>query len=184
MASKFQLSKAAHIIHNEGVIAYPTESVFGLGCDPLSEHAVNRILQLKQRHVNKGLIIIADNINQLIPYINISASEKIKIEKFKTPMTWLVNKSKLTPPWISGKHNKVAIRVCQHPLVKHLCKLLNSPIVSTSANPAGIKPATNILQARNYFLDGIDLYLNDNTGTLARPTPITDLSNNALIRDS
>lgn len=184
MLSKFQILKAARIIQNEGVIAYPTESVFGLGCNPLSEQAVFRILQLKHRPVEKGLIIIAASLDQLNPFINISKQEEEKITSYPSPMTWLVNKSELTPHWISGKHSKVAIRICQHPDVINLCKQLKHPIVSTSANPARLKPANTTLQARHYFSNQVDMYLNASTGKLNRPTPITDLEKNILIRNS
>ena len=99
-------------------------------------------------------------------------------------MTWLVNKSELTPHWISGKHSKVAIRISKHPTVIELCNKLNYPIVSTSANPARLKPANTALQARHYFSDRIDMYLNGNTGELLTPTPITDLETGKKIRSS
>lgn len=184
MLSKFQILKAARIIQNGGIIAYPTESVYGLGCNPLSEQAVMRILQLKHRPVDKGLIIIAASLDQLSPFIIISKQEGEKIEKHPSPMTWLVNKSELTPNWISGKHKKVAIRISQHPDVINLCKQLKHPIVSTSANPARLKPANTAMQARHYFSKQVDMYLNARTGQLARPTPITDLEKNVLIRSS
>ena len=182
MLSKFQILKAARLIKNEGVIAYPTESVFGLGCNPLSEQAVFRILQLKHRHVDKGLIIIAANLDQLKPYIDITENEEETINAEKHPMTWLVNKSELTPHWISGKHSKVAIRVSQHPVVSDLCNQLKQPIVSTSANPARLKPAETAMQARHYFSNHVDMYLNAKTGELNSPTPITDLQSGKQIR--
>lgn len=182
MPSRFQLIKAARAIRNEGVIAYPTESVFGLGCDPFSENAVKKILRIKHRPVDKGLIIIAANLNQLMPYINISTTEKNTITQYESAMTWLVNKSELTPYWISGKHKSIAIRISQHPLVIDLCSTLNHPIVSTSANPAGLKPAASSIKARLYFADTVDVYLSGSTGQLTQPTPITDIKTNNVIR--
>jgi len=184
MLSKFHIIKAVHIIKNNGVIAYPTESVYGLGCDPLSEWAVNKILQLKHRPVEKGLIIIAANISQLLPYIDICPQDIKEITDYASPMTWLVNKSKLTPVWISGEHHKVAIRISQHPDVISLCNKLGHPIVSTSANPAKLTPASNVIQARRYFSESIDLYLSGATGQLKKPTPITDLETRQVIRSS
>lgn len=184
MFSNFQIIKATHIIQNDGVIAYPTESVYGLGCNPLSEKAVSKILQLKHRPVEKGLIIIAANINQLLPYIDINSQGINKITDHASPMTWLVNKSETTPKWISGQHHKVAIRISQHPGVVKLCNTLGHPVVSTSANPAKLKPANNVMQARRYFSNQVDMYLCGNTGQLKKPTPITDLENNQVIRSS
>ena len=184
MQSKFPALKAARIIQNNGVIAYPTESVYGLGCDPLSEQAVFKILQLKRRPVEKGLIIISSNIEQLEPFIRISDNDKAKIVNYNSPMTWLVNKSEYTPHWISGNHKKVAVRVCQHPFVIDLCNKLKHPIVSTSANPASKKPANTLMQARQYFSNQVDMYINGNTGELKTSTPITDLETNTLIRST
>lgn len=184
MQSKFPALKAARIIQNNGVIAYPTESVYGLGCDPLSEQAVFRILQLKRRPVEKGLIIIASSFEQLEPFIIISEKDKQKITGYDSPMTWLVTKSDHTPHWISGKHKKVAVRICQHPFVIDLCNKLKHPIVSTSANPTAKKPANTLMQARQYFSNQVDMYINGNTGKLKTSTPITDLETNTLIRSS
>ncbi len=182
MPSKFQILQATKIVHNEGVIACPTESVYGLSCDPLSEKAVNKILQLKSRPVEKGLILIASSLEQLMAFLDIGEEESKKITEYKTPMTWLVKKSPHTPPWVHGRHSKVAIRVSSHPVVRQLCDYLAHPLISTSANPANMKPATNVLQARRYFKNAVDMYLNGETGALQKPTAISNLADNTLIR--
>lgn len=182
MPSSFQLRNCAHVLRHDGVIAYPTESVYGLGCDPMSQQAVERILQLKQRPVHKGLIIIAANLQQLQPYIDINEEETGIILRQTSPMTWVVNKSALTPVWISGQHHKIAIRVSSHPVVQALCNLLDDAIVSTSANPAGAPPAENILQVRRYFPEQLDMYIAGTTGPLDKPTPITDIHTGKSLR--
>ncbi|HED36042.1 MAG TPA: Sua5/YciO/YrdC/YwlC family protein [Gammaproteobacteria bacterium] len=182
MPSKFQILQATKIIHNEGVIACPTESVYGLSCDPLSEKAVGKVLQLKSRPPEKGLILIASSLEQLMPFLDIGKEECKKITEYIPPMTWLVKKSAYTPPWIHGRHSKLAIRVSLHPIIRQLCDHLAHPLVSTSANPANMAPATSVLQARRYFKNAVDMYLNGETGALQRPTPISDLADNTLIR--
>jgi len=182
MSTEFQLNIAAKKINNNGVISYPTESVFGLGCSPTSETAVNRILQLKQRPVEKGLILIAGKLSQLEPYIELSTDEEQKIINKKTATTWLVRKSPLTPPWISGNHSKVAIRLTRHPLITRLCAILKQPIVSTSANPSGINPAMTSLQSRRYFSNQVDMYLQDETPLTGQPTSIIDIETTKIIR--
>jgi L-threonylcarbamoyladenylate synthase len=182
MPSDSQLQQAANIIKTGGVISYPTESVFGLGCDPLCETAVNQILQLKQRSVDKGLILLAGDLQQLIPYIEITDKEKQSILNEKATMTWLVRKSDLTPSWVSGKHNKVAVRISQHPLVISLCKELDQAIISTSANPAGKLPALSCKQSRDYFTDKISMYLDHDTKINGKPTPIKDIETGQTIR--
>ncbi|VAW66301.1 Threonylcarbamoyl-AMP synthase [hydrothermal vent metagenome] len=176
------IKQAARIIQNGGIISYPTESVFGLGCDPLSEIAVKRILKLKQRSVDKGLIIIAGTLQQLIPYIKLCESEKEIILKEKSATTWLMKKSELTPHWVSGAHKKVAVRISQHPLVINLCAELNQPIISTSANPAGATPALTSQQSETYFSTKVDYYLQDNTPLSGRPTPIKDIETGQIFR--
>jgi len=182
MCTDKPIQQAANIIQNSGIISYPTESVFGLGCDPLSEKAVQRILELKQRSVEKGLIIVAGELEQLMPYIEISDKEKQTILTAKKPTTWLVNKSTLTPRWVSGSHKKIAVRISRHPLVVNLCAVLNQPIISTSANPAGEQPALNSQQSETYFSNRVDLYLDDPTNMSGQPTQIKDIETGQIIR--
>ena len=184
MSINFNIRYAASVIRNNGVISYPTESVYGLGCDPLSQAAVEKILSIKQRPVKKGLIIVASSLDQFKFYTELSLDNEKTIAAHKTPMTWLVKKSADTPSWISGEHNKIAIRISNHPLVQAICTQLNQPIVSTSANPAGLHPATSNLKSRRYFSDKIDFYLSGDTGSLGKPTPITDIETGAQIRSS
>jgi len=176
------IQKATHIIQHGGVISYPTESVFGLGCDPLCEAAVKRILKLKDRDINKGLIIIAAKLEQLSPYIKLTEQQTKKILAAEQPTTWLVNKSNIVPQWVTGQHKKVAIRISRHPLVTALCATLQQPIISTSANPAGKKPAVTNQQSRQYFSDQIDMYLDEASTLSESPTPIIDIDTHKIIR--
>ena len=182
--SSFAIKQAAAACHHGGVICYPTESVFGLGCDPQNHIAVMSLLQLKKRPANKGLILIAASIEQLQPYIKASPKELKKLATPSSPTTWLVDPSTFTPCWITGQHKKIAVRITQHPVAKQLCNQLRHPIVSTSANPAGKKPAKTILKSRIYFKDNVDYYLCAQTGGLNKPTQIIDLDSNTVIRKS
>lgn len=182
MSEKSPIQQAVKIIQSGGVISYPTESVFGLGCDPLNESAVNRILRLKNRTVDKGLIIVAGDLKQLEAYIEISAEEEDKILKEKSDTTWLVKKSPLTPNWVSGKHQKVAVRVSKHPLIVKLCQTINQPLISTSANPAGSTPATTSQQSSHYFSNNVDLYIDYENEGSGQPTQIKDITTDTVIR--
>lgn len=182
MSSPFQIRQAAGAIRNQGVICYPTESVFGLGCDPLSRTAVEKILQLKQRPVEKGLILIASRIEQLIPYVLLNDVQRTQILEQPSATTWLVNKSSATPPWISGQHSKVAIRLSKHPLVQALCNQLDCAIVSTSANPSTQAAARTLLRVKQYFPDELDYYLNGALGNVGNATPIIDIQSGTIIR--
>lgn len=182
MSSPFQIRQAASAIRNQGVICYPTESVFGLGCDPLCCTAVEKILQLKQRPVEKGLILIASRIEQLTPYVLLSDAQRTQILEQPSATTWLVNKSTVTPPWISGQHSKVAIRLSKHPLVQALCNQLDYAIVSTSANPSTQPAARTLLKVKQYFPGELDYYLNGALGNVGNATPIIDMQSGAIIR--
>lgn len=182
-ASAFQLKKAASICNRGGIISYPTESVFGLGCNPNYFPAVEKILLLKQRPISKGLILIAPNIEQLLPYIIAADRELKKITaETSTPTTWLVNASKLTPDWITGQHKKIAVRITQHPIAKRLCEQLAYPLVSTSANVSGKTPARSSLTSRLYFNQQVDFYIGGKTGSLPHVSNIIDLESGDIIR--
>jgi len=182
VSARFILKQAASVCHQGGVIAYPTESVYGLGCDPLDQLAVQHLLALKNRSVDKGLILIGSQLQQLIPFIQISPQQGERIQQASQPVTWLVNKSALTPAWISGKHDKLAIRISRHPIASALCDSIGHAIVSTSANPAGKPPAKTRLMVQHYFGDDIDFIVPGNVGTLKKPTEIRDLETGEIIR--
>lgn len=185
MNTCFNLKKAAHTCNQGGVISYPTESVFGLGCDPENISAVEKILMIKQRPIDKGLILIASCIEQLRPYLSCSESElKTLSSKQNSPTTWLVNASALTPYWITGQHTKVAVRITEHNIARELCNLLGYPLVSTSANPASKAPAKNSLKSRIYFSGNVDCYISGETGKFKTPSKIIDLETSKIIRNS
>ncbi|MFT6269277.1 MAG: tRNA threonylcarbamoyl adenosine modification protein (Sua5/YciO/YrdC/YwlC family) [Alphaproteobacteria bacterium] len=137
------------------VFAYPTEAVYGLGCDPLNKDAVYKILSLKSREVEKGMILIASDFSQIAPFVlfeHLSQHTQQEIlSSWPGPVTWLLPKSPKTPDWLSGDSNMLAVRISSHPLVSQMCNHLGKPIVSTSANPAGESPAINEQELRGYF---------------------------------
>ena len=157
--------------------AYPTEAVFGLGCDPLAESAMLEILSLKSRPVEKGVILIAADFEQLRPFVLIDslpvAHQQRAFASWPGPFTWLLPKSAKTPDWISGDSDLVAVRVTNHALVKQMCELVNSPMVSTSANPAGLEPARTSEQVRQYFGDEL-LIVEGSLGEQQTPSTIID----------
>lgn len=157
------------------IIAYPTEAVFGLGCDPDNEEAVMSLLALKQRPIEKGMILIADNYSQLLPYVNdraIPMDRRTEIfSSWPGPVTWLLPASDRAPRWITGGSELIAVRVTAHPLVKSLCTKLGKPLVSTSANYSGEEPARNVEQIKQTF--GNDVYcVEGEVGKLGNPTQI------------
>ena len=172
------------MLHAGGLVAYPTEAVYGLGCDPLNPRAVERLLQLKQRPWQKGLILIAASIQQLSPFITpVEPRYQEKLDaSWPGPNTWLIPASDHCPEWIRGTHHTVAVRVTAHPLVINLCNTFGGAIVSTSANHAGKKPATTPLTVLRDLGDDIDYCLHGELVGAERPTVIRDLLSDETIR--
>lgn len=172
------------MLHGGGVVAYPTEAVWGLGCDPLDYDAVWRILDLKQRSWRMGLILIASDLQQLEPYILPldSAAQATLIASWPGPVTWLVPCAAYVPRWLRGEHDSIAVRVSAHPVARALCEAFGGALVSTSANVSGIAPARNALTVHRYFGTRVDCYVHGATDRQARPSEIRDLRNGRVVR--
>ncbi len=183
--SQWQTRTAARWIRAGGIIAYPTEAVFGLGCDPANSAAVQRLLALKNRPWRKGLILIASNRHQLEPWIQqISNTLALPLSKsWPGPTTWLVPAARTCPNWLTGEHDTLAVRVSAHPVVRRLCDILDSAIVSTSANTSGQRPARSVLELRLRFGTRIDFVLPGAVGGRSQPTEIRDLASGRVIRE-
>ena len=181
---RWSLRRAATALQNGGVIAYPTEAVYGLGCDPLNEAAINRLLQLKQRDPGKGLILIADELHRLEPFLRpLSKSEHAKIsKKSEKPTTWIIPAQDWVPNWLTGWHSTLAVRVTDHPIAAELCKLAKMPIVSTSANLSDHRPARTSIQVRLQFDGQLDAIVAGKVDATATPSLIRDLKTDKIIR--
>ena len=171
-------------MHGGGIIAYPTESVFGLGCDPLNRNAVERLLELKQRPVSKGLILIADSFARLQPFLLPLPEDRLTtvLQSWPGPVTWVMPAHSEVPYWLRGRHASLAVRVTSHPLAAALCATAEMPLVSTSANLSRHPPARNALQVRIRCDNRVDLILHGATGGLARPTQIRDALSGRVLR--
>lgn len=183
------VAEAAEYLKQGRVLAYPTEAVWGLGCDPFNQQAFLEILRLKQRPIEKGVILLAADVSQ-VDYLlhNLSpAMQQTVIESWtnrsasERAITWLLPADQHIPVWIKGEHSKVAVRVTTHPLCVALCTAFNGCIVSTSANPAGDTPATSLQQARQYFSDQLD-YLDGDLGLSQHASRIIDAETGIVIR--
>jgi L-threonylcarbamoyladenylate synthase len=180
----WHLKQAARHVRAGGIIAYPTEAVFGLGCDPANLFAVLRLLALKQRAPDKGLILIAANFEQLQSYVE-PLDAKIKKKLMATwpgPVTWVLPARPSVSSLIRGAHSTVAVRVTAHPVAKALCETLGHALVSTSANIAGGRAARDSLGVRRIFGDTIDYVVPGQVGGLDRPTEIRDAQTDTLVR--
>ncbi len=180
-----QLSQAATIIQQGGVIAYSTDTVLGLGCDPNNQTAVEKILWLKHRSIEKGLILLIESVHALEGYsepLSTKQTSEILSTSSTTPTTWLLPAQRLTPVWITGAHDRVAIRITQHPIASKLCKILGA-VVSTSANFSDYPIAVNAKQLRDWFGPYLDYVIIGTPGT-GVPSEIRDLISGKILRRS
>jgi L-threonylcarbamoyladenylate synthase len=180
----YRLSTASRVLRQGGVIAYPTEAVWGLGCDPANPSALQRILELKQRDPDKGLILVAANPEQFAPLLALlSPLQRATLAgSWPGPTTWLVPHHGLVHPLVCGRFTSVALRVSGHPLVASICRRFGGPVVSTSANPQSRPPAMNELTVRRYFGGDLDYVLQGKLGGAERPSEIRDLVSGKIIR--
>ena len=183
MASGFAVRHAVHCVRRGGVIAYPTETVYGLGCDPLDAGAVARINGLKGRDSRKGLILLASRLEQLDALIAVSdRDQRAAVMATPEPTSWIVPAQDTAPPWITGGRGTIAIRISAHPVVVQLCEALGHGLVSTSANPTGKKPALSALRLHRYFDGRVDAILVSQHNCSGRPSAIRDLESGRLLR--
>lgn len=180
-----RLRPALKALLHSGVVACPTEAVWGLSCDPYNERAVDRLLALKNRPPSKGLILVAASQHQfdfLLSDVSSQASDTLAAS-WPGPVTWVVPHHGRVPPWVSGGHDTVAVRVSNHPVVSALCMAWGGPLVSTSANPAGARPAREAFQVRRYFGDLLDCLLPGSVGNSERTTIIRNLMTGQILRN-
>ncbi|WP_455202422.1 L-threonylcarbamoyladenylate synthase [Kaarinaea lacus] len=186
MVNPWKIKQAAKVILSGGIVAYPTEAVFGLGCNPLDTSAVIRLLQLKKRSMEKGLILVAADINQLETFVSIpSAAIRKKIsDTWPGPVTWVLPANPGVPVTLTGTHNSLAVRVSAHPIVQALCREIDQPLVSTSANLESAPPARSALSVQRIFGQEIDFILHGAVDISAKPTEIRDALTDQVFRAS
>lgn len=181
--SPHRLIRACRAVHHGGLIAYPTESVFGLGCDPYNAAAVARLLQLKRRPVAKGLIVLASRFEQLEPLLAPLPAEMEAsiLASWPGPVTWVLPVHAKTPLLLTGGRSTLAVRLTAHPLAAALCDTCG-PLVSTSANRSGGRPARTALQARLRLGTDVDLVVAGAVGDSPNPTEIRDGCTGEVLR--
>jgi len=172
-------------MHGGGVIAYPTEAVWGFGCDPSNPKATAKLLAIKERPVEKGLILVAATIEQFSPLLKNLSEQQIKTleESWPGPNTWIVPCAPGTVPyWVNGGKDSVALRVSAHPVVQALCREFGGPIVSTSANVSSRQPARNVFEIqKNFSKEGV-LIVPGPLGREAKPTTIRNIITGETVR--
>jgi L-threonylcarbamoyladenylate synthase len=178
----WHIREAVRHIAAGGIIAYPTETVYGLGCDPFNGDAVLRLLDLKHRDIDQGVILIASDFTQLEPLLLPlpPAARKRVTTRQQRPVTWTLPCLPEIPVWLRGRHASLAVRITDHPLAAALCEHWDGPLVSTSANVHGRSPAISALDIYNIFNNKLDYVLHGTCGTKQASTIRDGLSGKVL----
>ena len=168
------------------VIAYPTEAVFGLGCDPAQPAAVEKLFQIKQRDPGKGLILLAANYSQVLPYVEDKAIPQDKrfsvLSHWPGPVTLLLPASSSCPAYLRGDHDTIAVRVTAFEPARQLCLELNSAIISTSANRSGAAALTDAAAVQAEFGDELGWVMQAPTGGATAPSRILNPLTGQVVR--
>ena len=176
-----QISEAVAIIQHGGVIAYSTDTILGLGCDPNNRSAIKRVLWLKQRSIEKGLILLVENLEALQQFSQpLTATQCADIVSTASATTWLLPAHDSIPKWITGKHDRVAIRITQHPIANQICKAAGA-IVSTSANFSNDKQLDKHCDLRSWFGPYLDYVIIGAPGS-GFPSEVRDLVSGEILR--
>lgn len=184
MIAPLVLRRTLRALDRGGVIAYPTEAVWGLGCDPENRDACERLLALKGRNPNKGLILIAANFEQLDEWL-VPLDERLEERARRSwpgPSTWIWPAEDWVPQWLTGGRDRIAVRVTAHPVARALCEAFGGPLVSTSANRSGRRPALTATQVRRWLGREVDAIVPGDLGGSTRPSTIRDLVSGLTIR--
>ena len=183
-ASEHALTEAVAVLKSGGVIAYPTESCFGLGCDPMNREAVGRILAIKKRAASQGVILIACDVDQVNQYADLKSAPLLEsiLASWPGPNTWLLAKRDAVPDWLSGAHTTIAMRVTAHQTSRQLCKRYAAAIVSTSANRHGRPALTDIDSLRSEMGSELDYIVDASIGSDPAPSLIRDATTGLQLR--
>jgi L-threonylcarbamoyladenylate synthase len=182
--STLHVRRAGRVLRAGGLIGYPTEGVYGLGCLPLARGAVERLLAIKSRSWRKGFVLVAADLAQVTAFARLPPEPNCSrvLASWPGPVTWLLDAQPGVPHWITGGQATVAMRVSAHPLVRALCETVGSPLISTSANRGGRPPLRRLLHVRREFGAVLDDILPGVLGTLGGPTTIRDARSERVIR--
>ena len=186
MISQAELDKTIKALAEGQVIAYPTEAVFGVGCDPDNLQAIALLLQIKQREKSKGLILVAADFSQLTSYINldtITAEQQQKMmATWPGPVTWVVPAKPGLSDWLTGQFSTIAVRVSDHPLVQQLCLAYGKPLTSTSANLSGLPACRTASDVSAQLGEQLAIILDAPTGGRVNPSEIRDINTGHIFR--
>lgn len=182
--SELSFDAAAEAVRAGNIIAYPTEAIYGLGCDPLNQSALSQLVELKSRDDNKGLILIANEWQQLAAFVELNDQSMLDRanNSWPGPVTWVMPASQLCSTLLTGGRDTIAVRVSAHPVVRELCEHCDQALVSTSANISGDPPLETAEDIQRVFSDRIAGVVMGELGGLKSATSIFDASTGVQLR--
>lgn len=182
-SSETESEKVAQVVAAGGVVAYPAEGVFGLGCSPYNQQAVETLCRIKRRPITKGLIVIANSFAELQCLTQDIPKQRLSevLATWPGPVTWVFPASLEAPTWVTGAHESIALRIPDYEPMRRLCQL-TGPLISTSANIAGEPAALNAEEVKKIFNDELDYILDLPIGNLQKSTPIFDVLSEQTVR--
>lgn len=176
----------AEVLKSGGIVAYPTEGVWGLGCDPFNEEAVKRLLNIKHREEGEGFIVLASNWGQIYDLIDLKELPKVDqiflTAAWPSHITFLLPKAEQVPNFITGESDQIALRITDFEANKELINAFGAPIISTSANLHGMKAARSLEEVKVYFEGRIEAVFDEQAGNQPNPSKIYDLKNKVYVR--
>ena len=170
------ISEAVRVIRTGGIILYPTDTVYGLGCDPFNEHALRKLFDLKGRQEEKGVLLLVPDSSWVsrLGVISPIAAELMEC-LWPGPVTMLFEPLPVAPEGVLGKGGKIGIRYPENRFLRSWLEALGSPIVSTSANLSGQPAPSTLSGIRELFEGKVDLLVEAGEPTLSRPSTVVDL---------
>jgi L-threonylcarbamoyladenylate synthase len=176
-----KIARAARVIKGGGVIIFPTETVYGLGCSPFNKKAVKRIFELKGRASKKPLAVIVENFKQVKQLTKkISPRAKDLMTRFwPGPLTLILYKSNKIPNYVTCGSKKIGIRMPDHPITLELLKACRMPIVATSANKSGSTPPLTAGKALKQIKD-VDMAIDGGRTSFKKASTVVDATKSKL----
>ena len=174
---------AIELLRNGEVIGYPTEAVYGIGCDPWNKSSVVKVAEIKNRSFEKPFLMVASSVNQLEELVDISSLNENVMKSWPGHTTWLIKAKQSTPYWLrDNETGKVGVRVSDHPMIVKLCRLYGRPLISTSANIAGGQEIREQLEFKKVFSKSISYLVDGNIGDCEKTSIIIDMETNKKLR--
>lgn len=175
------IANAVKTLNNGGIIIYPTDTIWGIGCDATDEKAVNKIYRIKLRAQSKSMIILLDSVEKLSNYLDHVPEVAVNLmQQVKTPLTIIYPSAKNIAKNVCASDGSVAIRIVKDPFCKDLCFEFNKPLVSTSANISGYNFPMVFRDIEQQIIDKADYVIKYGRDEIRqiKPSTIIRLKNN------